>query len=483
MESIFNKGKDFTFSTCHVLYGAILITILVLCGDTAGHAAGSYYVDLNYSGTESGTSSQPFNALKDAVSAANCGDTIFLKPGMFDVDQEKSSSIEIASFNKCGSCDLEDPDNRLTITVSGSTVLTLNQQGSFSAGQSLWRIRNNKCVYIDGDNRLILDGSGGSSISTTDSLVNIYAYNNNIQDIVFEEAEVRNAKARGLSFRMEPDNPFGNIIIRKNKIHSGNHRALGGYGYGIYIEENELWDNCLDNANQAYGSSGWPGNVQTARYRDSSGNYHHAKEIFIRRNNIHEVWGEGIIMNFVLGGEVVNNSISNAFSIYIYIDNAQDITVSGNKLNRTTDKFNRNDRSPSEPRGISMALEKYSWGSGQSILPIKGIVISNNEVSNVSRAINYWNDSANSDSANSYHDILIANNTMQNLTAQPFYIDDVPSSSETPTNGVIRDNIIINSQESIFIGNEAAWTLANNKWYDEPPESKISAPTDFRSVP
>jgi hypothetical protein len=53
----------------------------------SGAYAADYYVDLNYSGTESGTETEPYTNIRPAVVAANANagaDTIYIAAGTYD---------------------------------------------------------------------------------------------------------------------------------------------------------------------------------------------------------------------------------------------------------------------------------------------------------------------------------------------------------------------------------------------------------------
>lgn len=479
MESIVNKGKKLALYMSYALF--VIITFLssnIMC-----NAATSYYVDLNYSGTESGTKSQPFNTIRDALSVAACGDNIFLKPGVVDINSDKSSSIEIKGFQKCGICQTEISSEMLTVTIdpASSSTLVLKATGQFSSGTSFMRMVNNQCVILNGANRLVLDGSS-ANIGSKDSAVLISASNDETENVIFENVEILNFSGRGLSFLTSVNTQPRNIILRKNKIHGIQQRSIGGHGNGIYIEENEIWNSSISNSNQASGTSGWPGVVQMARYQTSS-EYYYARNIFVRKNNIHDNWGEGVIMNFVIGGEVTDNDINNVFSVYIYLDHSKDILVSGNNLIRKVNTYNRTDKSTPEATGIGMAQESYSWASGQTPVILSGITISNNRIENLGKGINYWHDSSNTFITNTYENISITGNTISNLSSMPFSISEVPSSYKTPKNNELRDNIIVNSQKSIYIGNKDSWTLVNNNWYDKAPiieDINLSTPADFQ---
>lgn len=438
----------------------------ITCAEAAGNV---FYVDFNYTGSENGSAEQPFNTMNKAVSNAQRGDTIYIREGIYNISNNNSGNIEVRNFVPSGTCADYANSEMLTITVdpAASGNVVFNAIGSFS-NNSFFRITDSKCIHFNGDNRLIIDGAD-AQIGTHQSLVNIASNQRLIEDIIFERTEVKNSTDRGISFRQEIGSSPTHIYIRNNRIHDIDNRTVGGFGNTVYIEGNEIWNAALSNRNQAYGGSGWPGIVQMARRQDAkSGIYEYSTNIVVRNNIIHDGWGEGIIFNFTVGGEITGNTIHDVFSIYIYLDFAKDVIIDGNHLYRTTDTYNRNDKSPPVANGISLATESYSWGNGQTPIADENIRISNNIIDNVAKGVGYWHASSNGYATNSYKDISIFHNILRNLHNTPILFDDVPAGCNNPVNCQIRNNIIENSgtssSKTYVIGDENVWTFSNNNW-------------------
>jgi hypothetical protein len=75
------------------------------CLVATGAGAATYYVDLNYSGTETGSDTQPFNTIREAVAAANANagaDTILIAAGTYNNALENwsgSGQFEVINGN------------------------------------------------------------------------------------------------------------------------------------------------------------------------------------------------------------------------------------------------------------------------------------------------------------------------------------------------------------------------------------------------
>lgn len=436
----------------------------------AAYAAGRiYYVDFNYSGIETGSSAQPFNSLPNAVSAASFGDKIYIKDGTYPISSSRIQDVEVRNFRPDCQCEALSDSEMLTITVDPVTSgkVYLNAQGIFG-DNSLLKITNCKCIKIDGANRMVIDGSA-ATFNAKAPIVSISAYKNVIEHIVFENIEVRNTTGRGISFLQEPNPSPGNIIIRNNRIHDIAQRAVGGFGNTVYIEGNEIWRAAMSNENQSYGTQGWPGVIQTARgYNEPTGIYEYCKNIVVKNNLIHQCWGEGIIMDSTLGGEISHNKIYDVFSVYIYVGTSKDIVINGNHIFRTTAIYDRKDKILPVANGISFASELHTWGPEQVPITIESLMISNNLIDNAGKGVSFWFDRGNTYTSNSYKNISILHNVLRNLQHTPIHIDDVPAGFNAPMDCQIVNNIIENSgtskAETYDIVDADVWKFLNNNW-------------------
>ena len=85
-----------------------------------------------------------------------------------------------------------------------------------------------------------------------------------------------------------------------------------------------------------------------------------AEYLTVRYNTVFSNCGEGIALTRVIGGEVDHNTVYDNFSVNIYIDNSNGVTVSDNKSFCVDTKYFRNG---SPARGVTLAAEYYAgWG-------------------------------------------------------------------------------------------------------------------------
>jgi len=347
-----------------------------------------------------GSFSKPYKSLDRAAQDASAGDTILAMGGIYNATQDFT-------------CNGAAGNPILVMPVSGETA--------------------------------VFDGTS-LSISSTDHLVNLVR----CSYVIFDGFEVRNSSGRGLSFT-----ECTNICIRNCNIHDVQQRVLGGSGDSVTLEANEVWNGCLSNENSAYGSGGWPGAVQTARWW-STGVY--PSNIIIKGNYIHDCWGEGIIANFLHGGEITGNTVQNVYSCCMYLDNARDILVHKNHIICTTDDYNRLDGR--RPNGISLCMESYS---NLLNMPLENILIYNNLITGTYRGINYWFDSQNTLTNNSYANIHFYHNIIKGIQHYSIYTSDVPSGYTQPHGCFIKNNIIYaGSAGTLSLNDQAAWSLDNN---------------------
>ncbi len=85
-----------------------------------------------------------------------------------------------------------------------------------------------------------------------------------------------------------------------------------------------------------------------------------AEYLTVRYNTVFDNCGEGIALTRVIGGEVDNNTVYDNFSVNIYVDNSNGVTVSDNKTFCIDTRYFRNG---APARGVTLAAEYYSgWG-------------------------------------------------------------------------------------------------------------------------
>jgi Right handed beta helix region len=187
----------------------------------------------------------------------------------------------------------------------------------------------------------VLDGAGASF--NWDNIVDVRG-----QHIVVRGFEIRNgANAAGLAV-----NGGSDVVLTGNRVHDVDHEGIHVAGANVTVENNEVYNSCLNNRNGALGSGGWPAAVDTGK--QSSGQA--STNVTFRGNNVHDNWGEGIDTNFLAGGVVDANHSTNNYSCLIYSDDSRDIAITNNYVAVTSSAYNRSD-SGSAANGIAVASE------------------------------------------------------------------------------------------------------------------------------
>jgi len=435
-----------------------------------------YFVDFDYSGTETGTTDNPFSMLQEAMDVASAGEKVCIKEGTYTIlkpENDSADKLRISHINQDSVCSSHLDADMIIVTIdpNSSGFVNLNASGDFGT-RSFFTINNSECIHFDGVNRLIINGDAGT-FDFAHSLVsiNVYDKTGGIQDIIFENSEVKNSHSgRGINVAQDPSSGDisipSNIIIRDNTIHDIGERAIGVFGNTVYLENNEIYHTGMTNENQSLGDGGWSPAIHVKRHYST---YELSKNIFIRDNYIYDIWGEGIIVTGTDTSEITNNVIKNPFSVGIYSGKSRNITINSNYIFRDSSTYDREISGITGPQnitGISIASESDEYDHP---LP-ENYMISNNIINGVGRGVSYWHDSTNTNSNNSYKDIFVCNNILINLYNTPIRINEVPTGQGfvVPQNANLFNNIIENtdttSAETYDIPDYTAWSFSNNNW-------------------
>lgn len=371
-----------------------------------------------------GTIDNPFRTIKEASRSAEPGDTIFVRGGTYTAAEDK-------------------------VEVEGTAAQPI-----------LIRPYQNETVIFDGT---------GADLRRTDSIINILFS----KHVIFEGFEVRNSSGRGISFY---ESEF--VTIRNNDVHHIYTRAIGGSGNDIVIENNHVWQAVLENENNAYDSEGdWAGAISTWTRSDGSP----TTNVVIRNNNIHEIWGEGIITMLVKNVVVERNIVKNAFSVSIYVNEVENAVYDSNYIYITSQEFNRSDRAY-PAHGFLLANE----GARPTHPHLNNIVLSNNVIVGTGAGINYWPYPGNpNDPQNTYRNIKIVYNVIKDthVDAISFPLVDTDLYNP-PQNALLQNNIIYEGRNnrSLTLANPSAWTVSYNMWVNGVP-SAASGPGNFSATP
>jgi hypothetical protein len=296
---------------------------------------------------------------------------------------------------------------------------------------------------------VILDGSG-LSLAPTDQVVLLW----NVAHVRFRGFEIRNSSGRGLGVVDSSD-----VVVRDNDVHDVQAQAMVGSGTDLTFTGNEIYRAVLTNA--AGGSRiGWPAVLSTWLRSDGT----RSTNVTFDANNIHDCWGEGIIALHANRVQIVRNVVRDVWSVSIYVDNAAEVDVRANQMDRTTDAYNRNGW---PAYGILLANEFYD---GVESRPIEDIRIADNTIARTSSAVAYWHDGRRT-AGNTYRNVLVQRNTMQDTTGSPFAMDDVPDDQPQPTGNVAEGNIIHRGADgtTLSIGDPDGWVFSSNVYPDGAP--------------
>ncbi|MBI5536981.1 MAG: right-handed parallel beta-helix repeat-containing protein [Deltaproteobacteria bacterium] len=306
---------------------------------------------------------------------------------------------------------------------------------------------------------VILDATG-QPLTKSDAVIAI----EQASYVVLDGFEIANSSGRGVNCWESVG-----ITLRNLRVHDTAYRALGGGGQDLVIENNEVWNASLSNENDAFGGGGWPAAVSTYARDDGSA----SRNVVIRNNHIHDVWGECVIALFADGVTIEGNRIHDCYSVSLYVDNSRNVRIERNQIWVTTTKYNK--KSNGKPAtGITFATESY--GSGVPQQRIENLVIANNLITDTGRGIGYWHDEANTAAHNTWQGVSILHNVLRHTQSAALSFDSVVG-APAPSAGVIANNIVWagDSQPSLELGDPAAWQLISNVWPDGKPAEDTSA--------
>jgi len=359
-----------------------------------------------------GSVAKPWRSLKKACGAAQPGDAIELRGGTWKTALESCSAKGTA-------------DHPVHVRpYSGEAVLLDATGQALSSSEHVLQLTNASYVVVDG-------------------------------------LEVASSTGRGVGYYES-----NGITLRNLKVHDVAYRALGGGGQDIVIENNEIWNASLSNAQNSTGGSGWPGVIQTYARADGSA----SKNVVIRNNYVHEAWGECVIALFADGVTIEGNRLQDCYSVSLYVDNSKNVHIERNQIWGTTDKFNKNGGRAS---GITFASENY--GASVPKQAVENLVIANNVITGTGMGISRWQDPANTASHNTYKDVKILHNVIKGVTKHSVFVESV-SPLSAPTGAVIANNVIWKGTGGdLTLEDAGSWQVGPNAWPDGTPAADTHA--------
>lgn len=296
----------------------------------------------------------------------------------------------------------------------------------------------------------------GSNLTGSTAVFNVYM----AEWVDVAGFEVRNGPYIGMSI-------YGskNVRILNNHTH---HHVRGGIYIGassmgvstnIVIDGNEVHDTVLENQNHTFTTGGWAGALAFSK---TDGGRITNNKVY---RNYGEAMGTGLSKNVVIEG----NTISDAFSAYIYIESSGYITVNSNFLYNTGDtRFYRNGQPGA---GIGVANETWGISFPESASNLK---VTNNIVVGTRWGFYY----GSFDTGGGLKNSLIANNTFYRATDSVFALELDAHAGNTVVNNIFHQ---VGAVMTKVAGGGV--TYKNNLWYGGTPQTVATSTGDLYGDP
>jgi hypothetical protein len=382
------------------------------------------YVALNGSDSGDGSIARPFRTLAHAGTVARPGTTIYVRGGVYPQVAE--------------------------IVIATGTV----------AAPILFRPYPGEQV--------VLDGAGAPS-SPDLSMISLH----NASHVTFDGFELRNGPLMGLQVADGTD-----VTIRNCLIHDMQDNGLLASGQQLLIENNQVWNVVLRNANNASGRGLWGSSLHTVRRP----NFMPTLNVTIRNNVVHDTWGEGIGVYHTDGAVVQGNTVYDTYSVSVYLDQARNVQIDRNYVYVTGDARNKNGLAPFR---VGMATEPLA-GNTQPVIMLQNITVSNNIIVAPGIGLNYYYDNGTVDPSNTYQNVHIYYNVVRAPAFSTIQFHAVQNNSLKPSGVLVRNNILdgatMSANNTLQIGDIAGWTFSNNDWPNGVP-GPAREPTSFAADP
>ena len=321
--------------------------------------------------------------------------------------------------------------------------------GVYTSRQNFWGWRNGTesqpiTVRPAAGETVVFDGS---SVSYDEEVAFVSFYR--VSNFIIEgPIEIRNSAQGGFQV-------IESINVKVSGLHIHNVKKWGLLvsGENIVVEDNHVHD-CVMSNEYSTADYGWSQCVMTWAWDYNRGEM--SKNVVWQRNNIHDAWGEGIDVILCDNCVARQNTITNTFSVIIYVDNSRNVVIEDNVLRQTTEKYNNN--KGFRPAGIAIGNE--NWMSHP--IPITNVTIKNNLVIGSRIGVGYWGWS------NYYSNIKIYHNTFWRIIGAALYIDS-PSQQGKAQDCEARNNFFYISDKywagTVGYNEKNGWTFGSNFWY------------------
>lgn len=325
-------------------------------------------------------------------------------------------------------------------------------------------------IWIGGaDNeKVIIDGSA-ANVPQWQSLLTI----GNSNHVVVDNIELANSPQAGLGVWEST-----NIVLQRNIVHDTRLAGIPVSGENITVAANRVYRAALSNLNGVQEPGGWPAAINTYGYSKGL-----CRNIRFVGNDVHDIWGEGLIALSADGVLMEDNRVRDTFSMLLYVDNARNVRITRNHLMVTTDTYNRR-QWPRRAHGVGLGVEYYD---GAAQVALDNIVISNNVVLGAHSGVVFWSDGRNTTPSNTYSNIKVLNSVMKDLRGAVLEFHPLVSGATPPWGCVLANSVLYgragtSADAMLSLAHPGAWSFSHNDWPDGIP-TRAWEPNSFALPP
>jgi hypothetical protein len=280
----------------------------------------------------------------------------------------------------------------------------------------------------------VIDGRGpsGNGPIVADWAAIVYLLK--VSKVAIQGLEIRNTGV--------PSNPLqGGVGIKADKstyvrlyfntIHDTARHAVLIDGHQYEVVGNKIYNTVMRNQNNRIATvcsdCFWDGAIATQSLQTQWGHTFTA-------NEIHDTWGECLVIGPVDGATVEGNKIYSCIHADLYVSNSQNVTANRNWLYAANDNYNHDGE---RATGLLLANENATipWH-------VNHVRMTNNIIEWLSRGIQYWRADKSRTNVDTYSDLYIGFNDLNRHVHSPMAFD-APGSPTTPTNKIAA-NLSIN---------------------------------------
>ncbi len=393
-----------------------LTALLVVLTITNAVSATDYYVATIGSDSDSGSQSQPFQTIARALAAARLpGDNVIVRKGIY-------------------------PQSR---------TLNLVNAGSQEKFITLRAFKNEQ-VIID-----------GSKTPKDANLIAIVNHHIRIQGLQIQNSNAVGIVAWGPGSRIHHVEVIGNTVenCQQGGIYAG-FNNLNDPVRDILFEGNAIKNCVLQNEHRPH--TRWNSGLGAGL----------SKNVTIRKNIVSHCYGEGIALYLSNQGVIEQNTISDNFSVNLYLDNTTHTRVDRNLVYSTHDKKFYRFNHPAS--GIQIANENYKGRSN----PSSHNVITNNILINNFVAFNY----GSYQRGGGLRQTLFANNTAYGSTGPLLSINaDTGHQDSRIINNIFQQ---VNGTKITDVqGPTDQIEFRNNLWHGGLPQQAVNGVGDIYADP